>query len=343
MTKVFVRNGIWRDKEIQKMEFDLVSDGIMQGRNGKYVTVVGEPVQANTKTIRIYIEKDCDVKFSDNVDIDEDEDQIEDDITNDDFIEETDEEIVARINDRFEVLTEMSEACASGIIKSLIVEGSAGAGKSFNVERALENFKFHNTFSGDSEPYEFIRGNISPIGLYKKLYEMREEGQTIVFDDCDSVFYDQISLAILKAALDTTPRRVISWNTNSFDLRDQNIPTKFEFMGAIIFITNMDLDNTKSKQLKPHFEAIMSRSHYLNLTIKSRRDKFLRIQSLVRDGDFLDGYNFKAETKTEILQFIENNVDRLRELSLRTTVKIADIAKMKPSDWKRICTMTVCK
>jgi len=342
MTKVFIRNGIWRDKEVQKMDFELVSDGIMEGRNGKYVTVNGDPVQSNTKTIRIYIKSESDVKITDSDAIfDEDaEDDVEDYPPQ---IEETDDEIVARINDRFEVLGEMTEACANGIIKSLIVEGSAGAGKSFNVERTLENFSFHSKIAGEEESFDIIRGNISPIGLYKKLYEMRDEGKTVVFDDCDAVFFDQISLAILKAALDTTPRRVISWNTNSFDLKENDIPTKFEFQGAIIFITNMDLENTKSKQLKPHFEAIMSRSHYLNLTIKSRRDKFLRIKSLVKDGDFLDKYNFNQEVKNEVLQFIEDNVDRLRELSLRTTVKIADIAKMNPSGWKRICAMTVCK
>jgi hypothetical protein len=165
----------------------------------------------------------------------------------------------------------------------------------------------------------------------------------VVFDDCDAVFFDQTSLAILKAALDTTPRRVISWNTNSYDLRESGIPNKFEFFGAVIFITNMDLENTKSKQLKPHFEAIMSRSHYLNLTIKTRRDKFLRIKSLVEGHGFLDKYSFSEHTKVDIMEFIQDNVDKLRELSLRTTIKIADIAKMKPNDWKRICMMTVCK
>ena len=335
MAKVFIRNGIWRDKEIQKMDFELVSDGIMEGRNGKYVTVKGDPVQANTKTIRVYIENDHDVKFQHDTEATED--------NYEDEIEETDEEIIARINDRFEVLVEMTSACSDGIIKSLIVEGSAGAGKSYNVEHTLVTHDLYNCRTSSDSNFEIIRGNISPIGLYKTLYEMKDSNKVVVFDDCDAVFFDQTSLAILKAALDTTPRRVISWNTNSHDLRENNIPTRFEFFGAIIFITNMDLENTKSKQLAPHFEAIMSRSHYLNLTIKTRRDKFLRIKSLVEGHGFLDNYNFSEDTKGEIMNFIQDNVEKLRELSLRTTIKIADIAKMKPNDWKRICMMTVCK
>lgn len=340
MTKVFIRNGKWRDLQIQKMEFELVSDGIMTGRKGMYVTVDGSPVNSNTSKIRIYFEKESDIEINDSVSVDTNTQ--ENDVQ---VYEETDEEVIARINDRFDVLTEMSEACAGGLIKSLIVEGSAGAGKSYNVEKALDNVKMYNMFEnhGDFEPFDIIRGTISPIGLYKKLYEFKEEGQTLVFDDCDSVFFDQTALAILKAALDTTPSRKISWNTNSYDLSENGIPTSFEFKGSIIFITNFNMEDSKSKQLKPHFDALMSRSHYLNLTIKTNRDKFLRIKGLIQKGTILEKYNFSETVEYEILSFIENNINNLRELSLRTTIKIADIVKMKPNDWKRICAMTVCK
>lgn len=340
-TKVFVRKGMWRDKEISKMEFDMVSDGVMTGRKGPYITVDGKPVNSNTSTIRIYIDSERDIDFKEkevyNSSTEEDDD------TDYPAIEETDQEVMDRINDRFVVLDEMTEACSSGLIKSLIVEGSAGAGKSYTVEQTLDHAKFHNMIGGDVEPFEIIKGTISPIGLYKKLYEYKEEGQTLVFDDCDSVFYDQTALSLLKAALDTTPKRKISWNTNSLDLSENGIPNTFEFKGAVIFITNFDMENTKSKQLKPHFEALMSRSHYLNLTISTNRDKFLRIKGLIQSGEFLEKYRFSDDLENEILEFIENNINRLRELSLRTTIKIADIAKMKPSDWKRICAMTVCK
>jgi len=344
MTKVFVRRGKWRDQDVEKMEFDMVSPDIMVGRNGLYVTVDGKPLNSNTKNVRIYIANKDDVKVHGEAKIYHDENEEEDDVPVEcplegDFGNETEQDTMDRIQERFTVLDEMTSAAAEGIIRSIIVEGSPGAGKSYTVENTLN---ICNAFKGDDQ-HTFVRGTISAIGLYKKLYDYRMDGQVVVFDDCDSVFFDPVSLAILKAALDTTPRRVISWNTNSLDLENNSIPRQFEFRGSVIFITNMDFEATKSKQLKPHFEALISRSHYLNLTIKTRRDKFLRIKSLIKTGTMRDDLGLTDEKCDQILDFMKDNINNLRELSLRTAVKIADIVKMKPNEWHRICKVTVCK
>lgn len=344
MTKVFVRIGKWRDQTIEKMEFDMVSPDIMVGRNGLYITVDGKPLNSNTNNVRIYINNKDDVKIhgKESVQMDEPEYPTEENIEvplEGDFGNEREEDTIARIQERFDVLDEMVTAAADGVIRSIIVEGSPGAGKSYTVENTLHMCK---AFKGGDE-HTFIRGNISPIGLYKKLYDYREDGQVIVFDDCDSVFFEPVSLAILKAALDTSPRRVISWNTNSLDLENNGVPKSFEFRGSVIFITNMDFEATKSKQLKPHFDALISRSHYLNLTIKTRRDKFLRIKSLIKNGTMREDLGLNEEKCDQILDFMKENIGNLRELSLRTTVKIADIVKMKPNEWRRICKVTVCK
>lgn len=335
MKTVFVYNGRWRDQEVVNTEFVMVSDGVMEGRNGLYVTVEKGDFISNSKNIRIYIDDVDDVNISGtkNVCFDDEQDEEPE-------VVETDEEIISRINDRFDVLTDMTKASYNSIVRSLIVGGAPGVGKSFTVEKTLRELVALN---GTDDNYEVIKGTISPINLYKKLYEFRNEGNVLVFDDCDSVFFDQVSLAVLKAALDSSERRIISWHTNSNDLRDNDIPNSFEFYGSVIFITNMDMDSNKSKALKPHFDAIISRSHYLDLTIKSERDKFLRIKGLVSGSDMLKKYGFNDVEKTRIVEFMSENSKSLRELSLRTTIKIADIAKMKPNDWERICKMTVCK
>jgi hypothetical protein len=307
----------------------------MEGRNGLYVTVDKGDLISNSKNVRIYIDDVDDVNISGGkTECFDDEQEYEPEI------EETDEEIIARIDDRFAVLTDMTKASCKSIVRSLIVGGAPGVGKSFTVEKTLRELE---AATDGYNNYEVIKGTISPINLYKKLYEFREEGNVLVFDDCDSVFFDQVSLAVLKAALDSSDRRVISWHTNSHDLRECDIPNSFEFYGSVIFITNMDMDSTKSKALKPHFDAIISRSHYLDLTIKSERDKFLRIKGLVSGSDMLKKYGFDDTQKNRIVEFMSENSKSLRELSLRTTIKIADIAKMKPNDWERICKMTVCK
>lgn len=351
MAKVFIRKGKWQQQDIEKMTFDAISPEVMSGRNGFYVSVDGKQLGALTRTVRVYIDKRDDAKFEgeatsvasdDFVDDENDEVSVVNAPLSGDYAEETEDETIARINDRFEILEEMTEAAADGTIRGLIVTGSPGVGKSFGVEKTLRETTFVAGING-ADTYEVVRGSISPIGLYKKLYQYRGKGQVLVFDDSDVVFFDQVSLGLLKAALDTSRFRSLSWETLSRDLEENNIPNRFEYEGSVIFITNMDLESTKSKQLKPHFDALISRSHYLDLTVKTNRDKFLRIKSLVKNGSILRDHNLGPEREQEILDFIQTNVNNLRELSLRTTVKIADIAKMNPTGWRRICSLTCCR
>jgi hypothetical protein len=163
-----------------------------------------------------------------------------------------------------------------------------------------------------------------------------------VFDDCDSVLLDDLSLNILKAALDSKKTRKIHWNTDSFKLRNEGIPDSFEFKGSAIFITNIKFDNVKSKKLRDHLEALESRCHYLDLTIDTEREKMLRIKQIVKDG-MLDEYQISQEKKDDIVEFIDINKKRLRELSLRTVLKIADLAKAFPDRWEAMAENTVMK
>jgi len=100
-----------------------------------------------------------------------------------------------------------------------------------------------------------------------------------VFDDCDSILQDELSLNILKAALDSKKTRKICWNTDSYKLRNEGVPDTFNFEGSAIFITNLKFENVKSKKLQDHLEAIQSRCHYLDLTLDTERDKLLRIKT----------------------------------------------------------------
>ena len=53
---------------------------------------------------------------------------------------ETDKQIDKKLKDRFAILKIMTEAAISGDIKSLIISGPAGLGKSFTVEEAIEEW-----------------------------------------------------------------------------------------------------------------------------------------------------------------------------------------------------------
>ena len=255
---------------------------------------------------------------------------------------ETDEEILTRLRERFEILDDMTRAVKKGAVRAMIVTGPPGVGKSFGVEKVLSK---HDTFAdiaNDSKlkKYEVVKGAMSAIGLYSKLYEYSDKKSILVFDDCDSVLLDDLSLNILKAALDTSKRRMIHWNTDSRLLRSEGVPNSFEFKGGAIFITNIKFDHVKSKKLQDHLEALESRCHYLDLTIDTQREKVLRIKQVVTECGMLDSYELTDAAKLEVVEFVDANKDRMRELSLRTVLKVADLRVSFEDKWKSVAEMT---
>ena len=252
---------------------------------------------------------------------------------------ETVAEIEAKLKDRFEALEVMAEATGKGINRSLIVSGPAGLGKSYTVEAKLQELES----KGHSVTY--IKGYVRPLALYKLLYETRHAKSVLVFDDSDSVFYDDVSMNLLKGACDSTDRRVLHWLSKSLEKEEdeegESIPEKFEFEGSIIFITNYDFDAmiASGNKLAPHFEALVSRSHYLDLAMKTKMDYIVRIKQVVRGG-MLKSRGFNAAEETMILEFIVNNMERLRELSLRMVVKISGLYKMDKKNWQKLASQT---
>jgi hypothetical protein len=255
---------------------------------------------------------------------------------------ETDEQILDRMRDRFEILDDMTRAVKKGAVRAMIVTGPPGVGKSFGVEKVLSK---HDVFADVAQDeklkkYEVVKGAMSAIGLYSKLYHFSEKKCVLVFDDCDSILLDDLSLNILKAALDTSKKRTIHWNTDSSLLRREGVPDSFEFKGGAIFITNIKFDHVKSKKLRDHLEALESRCHYLDLTIDTEREKLLRIQQVVTECGMLDDFELEDWAKLEVVDFVKSNVPRLRELSLRTVLKVADLRVSFPDKWKSVAEMT---
>ena len=253
---------------------------------------------------------------------------------------ESDAEIVERIRERFEMLKDMTKAVKKGSVRAMIVSGPPGVGKSHGVEEVLDRYALMETMGGNKQ-HEVIKGATSALGLYCKLYKMADKGKVVVFDDCDSIFADELSLNILKAALDSKKNRTIHWNTDSFKLRNEGVPDSFKFEASAIFITNLKFDKVKGK-LREHLEALESRCHYMDLTIDSDKDKMLRIKQVTEDG-MLDVYKLSDEVKEEILDFIDINKGQLRELSLRTVLKVADLAVAFPDKWEAMAENTVMR
>ena len=255
--------------------------------------------------------------------------------------QESDEQIVDRLRERFQILTDMTKAVKSGDVRAMIVSGPPGVGKSFGVEEVLTKDDLFNVLGERKPRYEIVKGAMSALGLYAKLYEFSDAKNVLVFDDCDSILMEDLSLNILKGALDSSKKRVIAWNTDSRLLRSEGIPDRFEFKGAAIFITNIKFEHVKSKRLRDHLDALESRCHYIDLQMDTEREKILRIKQIVNDG-MLDVYDFNEPeiAKDEIIAFVDANATKLRELSLRMVLKLADLRMSFPSNWKAMATTT---
>ncbi len=258
-------------------------------------------------------------------------------------ISQTDEERIAEIAERFEILNDMSKACIAGEIRAMIVSGPPGVGKSFTVEREVEKAQLIDQLAGKRLRAEVVKGSATPIGLYQTLYKYSDKNCVLVFDDCDSILLDDVSLNLLKGALDSGKKRKISWLSESSTLRREGIPDQFEFKGSVIFITNLKFDQMKSQKLRDHLDALQSRCHYLDLTLDSQRDKLLRIKQIAKDGVLFADYDFDPAVQDDIIDFMHTNKDRLRELSLRMALKIADLRKMSVVNWKRLAETTCMK
>jgi len=251
---------------------------------------------------------------------------------------ESDDQISARIAERFDILDVLTEACTVGNARALIVSGPAGLGKSFTVEKRLADW------DPNAINHTIVKGYVRATGLVKLLYQYREAGQVIVFDDADAIFFDDVSLNLLKAVCDTTERRTVSWLSEGSLIDEETavrIPRSFQFDGTIIFISNYDFDAMidRGHKLAPHLAALVSRAHYIDLAMKSRRDYLVRIRQVIEQG--LLGH-LTYEQEAEVKQFIDKNADSLRELSLRMAIKLGHLAA-QGGNWERIAKITCCK
>jgi hypothetical protein len=356
LTTVKIRNGMYRGTRVNDMMFTLVKD-FQTGAKGNFVTVksggfFGDNVPEN---IRVTVESIADVEIAgstksataiafntDTVNRDA-EAPVDFELKDTGPMVESDEQVMVRIGERFEILQQMTRAVIGGDVRAMIVVGPPGVGKSYGVEFELEKSGLFDKLSGRKIKYDVVKGAMTPIGLYTTLYQHSDANNVLVFDDCDSVFQDELALNILKAALDSGKKRRIHWNSDSAMLRREGVPDVFDFKGGCIFITNLKFENIQSKKMKDHLEALQSRCHFLDLTLNTMRDKYLRIKQIFGQGQLFIDYDFTPEQGEEILEFMDENKDRLREMSLRMALKLADLTKVSGINWKALARSTCMK
>lgn len=239
-------------------------------------------------------------------------------------IELTDEEILDSQRRRFRTLDRMAFGVVAGNVRSMIVSGPAGIGKTYTIEGILESAEAEGKIK-----YEKISGFVKATGLFKTLWNNRHENCVILIDDADSAFDDEVALNLLKAALDTNKRRVISWRSEKIFMDEvgEEIPSSFEYRGSMIFITNKNFEQViaQGKNMAPHFQALISRSFYLDLNFESTREYILRIEDVLKTTDMAYTVGLTESDTAYLIAFVKKNQKRMRELSLRMVLKLANL------------------
>jgi len=97
--------------------------------------------------------------------------------------------------------------------------------------------------------------------------------------------------------------------------------------------------NSGSKNSE-HLKAIESRSLVLDLKIKTKQEYMIKIRQTMEQG-LLERFYLTKEEENEILEYMEANLDRLVEVSLRMGEKIASLYKTNAEKWQKLCN-SVC-
>ena len=234
------------------------------------------------------------------------------------------------INERFDFVSKIVKMVASKTTASAIISGQGGLGKTFSVLSALKEAGIKDITDladfqiGDKvdtkRSFRVVKGYSTAKGLFRTLQE--SNGMTIVFDDCDSILRDPVALNLLKGALDSYGDRYISWNA---DFRDDDLDKTFKFTGQVIFITNVS-----SEKLD---QAVKSRAMVVDLSMT--RDEMLeRMRTIAESSDFLP--EITKTYKTAALSFLQENLDKVSNLSLRTLIQTVKIANSGDSAWKKL-------
>ena len=237
------------------------------------------------------------------------------------------------INARFGFVEQLVSMVADGVQPSAIITGEGGLGKTYTVNKTLVAQGLKDlTDAGALEvgstvnrrnSFTSVKGYSTPKGLYRTLYENKDS--VVVFDDCDSILRDPVALNLLKSALDSYGKRIISWNAESLG-RDEDLPRSFEFKGRVIFISNLSQDKID--------QAIRSRSMMIDLSM-SAEQKIDRMEYIANSDEFMP--EFDAKHKQDALALIRELANEAKEISLRTLISVTKIRSAN-KDWKEMAT-----
>ncbi len=255
---------------------------------------------------------------------------------------ESKDEIKARLRKTFRVFEKIANGMVNGTIRSAIVTGATGCGKSWTTDSIFEQAASEEVIS-----LRVLGGASSALGIYKELWQANqgpaERTKILKVDDCD-VYHDLEAISVLKKALDTKAKRVISWNKESYPLINNGIPLEFEFEGACMFLTNKNFvkEISYNGKMAPHYSAFLSRSIFLDLGIHTKWEVLTRIEQVADEGNLFPLNSIEPRDGRIILNWCQENLAQIRDISFRTVLQIHQMMQMG-SDWHEMAEVTLFK
>jgi hypothetical protein len=229
------------------------------------------------------------------------------------------------LDKRYKGVESFIQKMPQGEVRSLIINGPPGVGKTHSVTTYLEKYAKGN--------YKVITGHLTLLSLYAVLYDYRSAGQIVVLDDVDSIFGKVEGLNILKAAMDTNDQRKIHWETSGGKLNTMGLPLHFYFEGGVILISNLGFGGGHSK-LVSHLSALKDRSYCIPVAEKGEDSLFKQVCYMVLERGMMTNLGVDIKDQPMLLQYIDENRGKLNTMSLRTVTKLAKIFKMNTTDWR---------
>lgn len=247
----------------------------------------------------------------------------------------------------FDDLERLVKMVVKGARPSLVVIGGPGTGKTKTITDTV------NAAGLKKGPqWIMVKGKASPMALYSTIF--MNKGKLILFDDTDSVWGNEDSVNILKAALDSSPIRTVSWASPAtqavthmsddekaeyeqkvFDQLQEDpaakvkLPGEFDFDGRIIFISNMP-----KKELDP---AVLNRSMFIDMTLTPDQ-VFDRIEGIMDKLSSPNSMEVTHDTKLEVFEFLKEQSasGKMKYVSIRTFIGALGVASSGDPEWKRL-------
>ncbi len=183
-----------------------------------------------------------------------------------------------------------------GSFDFLIIVGDAGIGKTYNTRKIL------------GKKVCFVNSHTTVLGLYTEAYDKR--GLPIWIDDVEGLFDKDKMVGLLKQLCETTPIKIIQYNTSWKMEETRKLPKYFETTSKVIMTAN-----AISRLKNSGMQSLMDRAIVINF-----RPARSEVLTYIKD-------NFKSIYDKSIVNYFFNNdeVFSLRDYIKRYQLKKAGL------------------